>query len=200
MTRRRAVVLEAGLTRGRVDRHADGVDWPMVGDRLAVLKQRRQREDRHARHVDEQRVEFLRRFLRPHRRPQGGDLFDRQMRVGAGWRVMDDKAHLGQMRHAPEMIIRRYAIGCRRLDDRAGVIEQGRRNRNLEGVGQIGLVVACFIDQSQVISASAAGTLRVVDRPEVDMAAIGQTDFSEHAVDRCAFDAAQGMGDRVQQW
>ena len=37
--RRGAVVLEACLARGRVDRHAD-VSTAIVGDRLAVLKQR----------------------------------------------------------------------------------------------------------------------------------------------------------------
>jgi hypothetical protein len=33
--------------------------------------------------------------------------------------------------------------------------------------------VSCFIDQRQVIGAPAAGALRVVDRPEVDMGPIG---------------------------
>ena len=112
---------------------------------------------------------------------------------------MDDEAHLGQMRDAPEMIFGRHAIGRRGLDDRTGEVQQRRRDRDLKGVGQIRFVVPCLIDQHQMIGASAAGALRVIDRPEVDMGAIGQTNLAEHAVDAYAFDAAQGVGDGVQK-
>ena len=62
---------------------------------------------------------------------------------------MDDETHLGQMGDAPEMIFGRYAVGRARLDDRTGEIQQRWRDRHLKGVGQIGFVVSCFIDQSQ---------------------------------------------------
>jgi hypothetical protein len=113
---------------------------------------------------------------------------------------MHDEAHFGQMRDAPEVILGRHAIGRRGLNNRTCEVQQRRRNRDLKGVGQVRFIVSRLIDQSQVISASAAGALRVVDRPEVDMAASGQADFTEHAVTAHALDTAQGVSDGVQQW
>jgi hypothetical protein len=113
--------------------------------------------------------------------------------------MMDDEANLAHVRDAPKVILRRHAVGRRGFDDRAGEIQQRRRDRNLEGVGQIHFVVRRLIDQNQMMSASAAGALRVIDRPEVYMAAIGQADLAEHPVDAYALYASQGVGDGVQQ-
>ena len=92
---RRAVVFEAAFARGRIDRNANRVDRPVVWDRLAVFEQTREGEDAHALERDEQGVELLRCYLRPHRRPQGPNLLGRQMRVRAGRGVMHDEAELG---------------------------------------------------------------------------------------------------------
>ena len=109
--RRGAVVIDRRrIARGRVDRHADGVDRRIVGDRLAILEQRRQREDRHARRGrrTSASISWLASAAGIVARKAAISSTGR-MRVGAGRRVEDLEAQLGQMRGAPEMVLRRHA-------------------------------------------------------------------------------------------
>ena len=63
----------------------------------------------------------------------------------------------------------------RRFDDRAIKIDQGRRYRSWEGVGQIAFVVRRLVDQREVILSSLTGPL--CSRPTRNrLAAVGQTD------------------------
>src|ERR1700733_9225235 len=81
--RRAAVAVGAALAAVAVYRKPDRLTWKVVGVRLAVDEQRSQREDRGAAGVDELRVQFLQRdFGTRQLRPQGGDRFDRQERIG----------------------------------------------------------------------------------------------------------------------
>ena len=68
-----------------------------------------------------------------------------------------------------------------------------RRSRSASGaiaarkrVRQIAFVVRGLVDQDQVILATTACSLAMIDAPEVDMAAIGQPDLAEHGIDRSA--------------
>ena len=88
--RRATVAIGAALATVAIDRKPDRLTWKVVGVRLAADEQRSQREDRGAAGVDELRVQFLQRdFGTRQLRPQGGDRFDRQERIGAGRRVKD---------------------------------------------------------------------------------------------------------------
>ena len=82
------------------------------------------------------------------------------------------------MRRLPEMIVGRDAIRGARLDNRAAIVQRRRHDRRGEGVLQITLVVGGFVDQNAVILPSTAGAPRVVDRPEIDVSAVGQPDLS----------------------
>ena len=97
---------------------------------------------------------------------------------------MDGEAEFGQMRGLPEMVGRLDTVGCARLDDRAGVIDQSRRDRGREGVGQIGFVVRGFIHQNQMVFSASASPLRMVDAPEVNMAAAGKPNLAQDPIDR----------------
>ena len=107
--------------------------------------------------------------------------------LAAGRSMMHDEAQLGKMGAPARSSCQRIdAIRRARQDDRARIVDQSWRDRRREGVVQIAFVVRASSIRHQVILPAAASPLGMIDRPEVDVAAIGQADFTEHAVDRDA--------------
>jgi hypothetical protein len=92
------------------------------------------------------------------------------------------------------------SVGRARRHDRAVKIEQGRRYGGWEGVGQVAFVVRRLVEQRDVILSAPAGAPCVVDRPEINMPAIGQTNLMYATVDRDARHRLQRVRDILHQW